>query len=177
MTAMFAPSRLPPCVTRLDTEERCRSTLIGPQADPCVVEMDEPEGLISDSEKPVPRRISAPSLPPRGLHDAFHRAPRGKTKYAERVPAQFPCSSGLASSGRTPARPSPDRTLLQAAPGLPLLERVLRAGAERAFATLRNMPSGVSASLPAASLTRYRFSRTTFALSEITAGLKSGVAL
>ena len=37
MTAMFAPSRFPPCVTRVETEDRCLSTATGPHALPWVV--------------------------------------------------------------------------------------------------------------------------------------------
>ena len=54
MTAMFAPSRFPPWVTSVDTEDRCRRTAIGPQALPWVDWIGVPFDLISVSAKPVP---------------------------------------------------------------------------------------------------------------------------
>ena len=91
MTAMFAPSRFPPWVTSFDTDERCRSTEMGPHAWPCVVEIPEPLGLMGDSANPVP----PPNFWTMAISLAVVIMPsivssRPMTKQAERVPVPVP---------------------------------------------------------------------------------------
>ena len=91
MTAMFAPSRFPPCVTRVDTEDRCLRTATGPHALPWVVLMWAPLRRSSDSAKPVPppnfctmaASCAAPMMP-------SMLSLRGNTKQADNVPAPVP---------------------------------------------------------------------------------------
>ena len=106
MTAMLAPSRFPPWVTSVETEERCRRTATGPHALPCVVRMGEPFGRMSEREKPVP----PPNFCTMAASCAACMMPSmlslsGSTKHAESVPAPVPAFMSVGEFGRN-SRPA-----------------------------------------------------------------------
>ena len=101
MTAMFAPSRLPPWVTRVETDERWRSTAMGPHALPCVVAMLAPFGRMAERAKPVP----PPNFCTMAVSLAASMIPsivsfKGSTKQAESVPAPVPAFMRVGELGR-----------------------------------------------------------------------------
>ncbi len=101
MTAMFAPSRFPPWVTSVDSEDRCRRTAIGPQALPWVDWIGVPFDLISVSAKPVPPPnfwTIAASCAAFMIPSMLSR--RGSTKHADRVPAPVPAFIIVGEFGR-----------------------------------------------------------------------------
>ena len=101
ITAIFAPSLLPPWVTKVDTEDKCFSTAIGPQALPWVVAIGVPVGLISDKENPVP----PPNFWTIAASCAAFIIPsiesvNGRTKHADNVPAPVPAFISVGELGK-----------------------------------------------------------------------------
>ena len=88
---MLAPSRLPPCVTSDETDDRCRRTATGPQAVPWVLLMGDPLGRICERAKPVPPPnfwTMAASLAELMIPSMLSSSPM--TKQADRVPCFVP---------------------------------------------------------------------------------------
>ena len=100
ITAMFAPSRLPPWVTRVETDDRWLRTATGPQALPCVVEMPAPFGRMGERAKPVPPPYFwtiAASLAVVMIPSMLSSRPI--TKHAESVPAPVPAFISVGELG------------------------------------------------------------------------------
>ena len=105
MTAMLAPSRLPPWVIIVETLERWRRTAMGPQALPWVDEMWAPFWRRLDRGTPVP----PPNFCTMAMSDAVFMmadmlSSRGRTKQAERVPASVPAFIIVGELGRNSRR-------------------------------------------------------------------------
>ena len=100
MIAMFAPSRLPPCVIIVDTDDRCLSTATGPHADPCVEAIGAPFALKRVRATPVP----PPNFCTRATCRAVSMMPsilssRGSTKQPLNVPAPLPAFISVGELG------------------------------------------------------------------------------